>query len=191
MLFYADIMNTEPLQRLLNVPVALKKPARIDGYMNSLQSELSIQASVPQLSISDQDYADISLSVSTPADALNAILKAKKVLSNGNKAEYALDAMAANNKLSAALVFDNHTKLHIKGNMNANAQFSRNEEGKVKAVVNIMPSHMMIDDTNWDIMSSTLTYSPKPRQLPCCRLRRSCFGQSFCLRYLWHTSCQG
>ena len=29
MLFYADIMNTEPLQRLLNVPVALKKPARI------------------------------------------------------------------------------------------------------------------------------------------------------------------
>ena len=161
MLFYADIMNTEPLQRLLNVPVALKKPARIDGYMNSLQSELSIQASVPQLSISDQDYADISLSVSTPADALNAILKAKKVLSNGNKAEYALDAMAANNKLSAALVFDNHSKLHIKGNMNANAQFSRNEEGKVKAVVNIMPSHMMIDDTNWDIMSSTLTYSPK------------------------------
>lgn len=161
MLMYADIYSAEPLRKLLGIPLDITKPVRVDGYMNSQHSELNIQASAPRISYNGQDYADISLTVATPDNTLHTSLMAKKVLTNGNMAEYNLNLSAADNRISTSLQFDNHSKLHLKGNMNANAQIMKNSRGEMEAVVNITPSQMLVDNTNWDIKSSTLTYSSK------------------------------
>lgn len=160
-IFYADILSAEPLKQLLGLPIEATEPFRVDGYMNSRTSELSIQATLPNFNYDGTDYTDVIFNVSTPEDKLKASLTAKKVLPTGRKAIYALNASAHDNRLIASLDFDNNSKLHVKGNMNAYAQFTPDSKGNMQAVVNIMPSSMMVDNTAWNIRSSKITYSPK------------------------------
>lgn len=161
MLFYADITSAEPLKHFLGLQLDIVKPIRIDGYLNSLLSKLNIQATAPQIAYNGQEYSDISLDVASPEDAFKTTIKAKKLLGSGKRAEYQIDATAADNRVAASLKFDNHSKLHLQGNMNANAQFYKNKNGEMQAVVNVMPSEMLVDNTNWDIKNSTITYTPK------------------------------
>lgn len=161
MLFYADVYSAEPIRHLLGIPIKIHEPMRADGYINSRNSELSLQATIPYFSYNGADYTDALLNVSTPDNELKTTLSGKKVLSTGKKAEYRLDASAENNRLSASLNFDNNSKLHVKGNMNAYAQFSKNDNNEMEAVVNITPSKMLVDNANWNIKSSQIKYSRK------------------------------
>lgn len=159
MLFYADVFSAEPIRHLLGIPVKIYEPLRADGYINSRNSELSLQTTVPYFSYNGTDYTDALLSVSTPDNEIKTTISGKKILPTGKKAEYRLNASAENNRLSASLDFDNNSKLHVKGNMNAYAQFSKNSNNEMEAVVNITPSKMKLGNTSWDIKSSQIKYS--------------------------------
>lgn len=154
----AEITNTEWLSNILDIPMSIQQPFRINGYMDSRHDKIDIICSLPKFTYKDASYKDAYLQILTPDDSLHADMRIKKIMDNGKVLALKANAGACDNRLKTSFLFMNNEQHPLKGVINASSQFAKDEDGISTAYIDILESKATIGDTTWHVKPSSIVY---------------------------------
>ena len=158
----ANIYSTEILQKMFGIPVAISSPIHVNGNVSENSHEMNLMMNIPMLSYNGKTFHNGSIEMTANGDSLAMNASIQQGMPYEQAPAYQLKASAANNILSTILNYDNHSgKLPIKGMLNANTQFAKDDKGQTIVKTSVNPSHVMLGDTRWDVIASTIEYSKK------------------------------
>lgn len=154
-----NVYSTEILERMLGIPLAISSPIHINGNLSEKNEELNLFISAPLFSYDGKPYHNGNIELTTDGSTLNMDAHISQGLSFELAPEYALRATACDNALNAKVNYDNHSKkLPVKGFLDAETQFGKNEHGITSINMSVKPSHVMLGDTRWEVISSNINY---------------------------------
>ena len=155
----ATLNDGEWLNQFFDIPIRFDEPMYLFGKVNDSERKLNLECSAPALYYDGGRYEDARLSLATPNDTLFANIDVNKVMDNGQRFTWKVNANAVNNRLRALVGFNNNSRQRFMGKLDAEAQFEKNDQGKPVAHVNVNPSEFLVNDTVWQVRPSTITYS--------------------------------
>lgn len=153
----ADIKDIDFIKRLVDIPLDLKKPLTIDGYVNSIDNKANIQISAPHLFVSDMEFTKTELLLWTPESKLQTSLSTT-LHDNDGIVSFSLNGMADDDNLHSVITWDNKRSNVFKGELNTQARFFRSLAGKDAIEISIPQSHFEVGDTIWNIHSQGINY---------------------------------
>ena len=158
----ANIYSTEILQKILGIPVSISSPIHINGNISEKDHELNLMMNIPMFSYNGKPFHNGKMELMTEEGALTLAADIQQGMPYEQSPSYRIKASAANNILSTIVNYENgSSKLPIKGLLDANTQFGRNGNGQFTVTTHVNPSHVMLGDTKWDVIGSTIEYSKK------------------------------
>lgn len=155
----STIKDTEILRKLLKVDIDAEREINISGYLNDRLHTADLKLDAPSLKCFGMDFDNTSLHTYCPGDTLSINLTTAKRNYNGSALALNISGKAANNNLQTVLNWRNGRGNAFCGSLYANSRFFMNDRNKPTALVNIMPSEVMISDTLWNLHPSTISYS--------------------------------
>lgn len=149
------------LQRVLRIPLAIRQPVTIDGFVQGNTGTVSLTARAPEFYYNGNSYRDGYASISTPGDSLACQTGVVKVMDNEDQMDINITATARDNRLNTTLHWDNHkAEKTMAGTLNATTMFHKTEDGQQAANIRVNPSHINIHNTKWNVEPSTIRYAP-------------------------------
>ena len=157
----ADISDTGWLDKLLGIPLHTDRNINLKCTVDETEKDLSIVCSMPSFRYDGKEYADGTLSVTTGRESLHSEIEVTKTMDNGQKMKLTLIGNAADDNLHTSFLWDNNeTKKNISGRFNAVTRFGSNGKDAAGALVTtILPSHINLNNSTWNIEPSTITYT--------------------------------
>ena len=157
----ATLRKSDFLQQLFKVPLVLDEPLELHGAVNDPQRQITLQVESPHFYYHGNEYRQAQISISSPDDSLHCNMSIHKIMDNGNNVQLQLTSHAHNNLLSASLAWDNHDTERMSGELNAMANFDTTFDGQRTAYVRIMPSHLNVRNTIWNVEPANIVYAEK------------------------------
>ena len=155
----ANVRSTEPLRRMLGIPLDISAPIHINGNVNDQSREINLYLSAPAFSYDGTPFHGANIEVNTIHEALVVDARIAQGMTYETAPTYRVRATAADNQLATLIDYDNHsTHLPVKGRLDATTRFSRSQTGLVLAHVNVNPSEVMLGETRWDVHPSEVEY---------------------------------
>ena len=159
---HLHITRGDWLQRLLKVPLAIRKPVTIDGFVNDNTHTINLKGSAAEFYFNGNCYRDAYANIHTPGDTLVCQLGVAKMMDNDDRIDLKLQADAHHNQLNTSLHWNNHkVEKNMEGTLNATTIFHKTENGQHAANVQINPSRINIHNTWWNVEPSSIYYAPK------------------------------
>jgi len=155
----ATINRSDWLQQLFDIPLQLNQPLHIEGYINDAHQQMNIKLEMPQFSYDGNRYEGGFIKLSTPKDSMKADIQVKQLAENGIGTSWNVKAYAANNKLLTFLSFGKNGENSVNGQLNAETQFFKNQQGDAAAHINIHNSEINVGDSTWTVNPSDIIYS--------------------------------
>ena len=155
----AYISDTHLLKKFAGIDLTLDEPLTIVGTLTDRTDNIDLSISAPAFTYNGAPYKNATLHTSTAGDELRADIMLRKLMDNGKLCSYALNANAADNKLTTTLRLNDNEEHPVRGSISAQTQFTQNATGQAAAYINIMPSDISIGDTTWHVMPSQVEYS--------------------------------
>lgn len=148
--------NTEQLGQIFALPVDIIDPATINGRINTIDKQLSIKGNVPRVRFGDYNIRNTTIDVVNLDSAFN-ITAASAVLMNPGRYNLAMSINGENNILYSFIsIKSDSTDVNINGNIEALAQFSRNEKKELVTSLKFTPSDIMIDKLALNLLPATI-----------------------------------
>ena len=157
----ARITKSDWLQQLVQVPLQLNEPLTLLGMVNDRMSEVNIDCQIPKFFYNGAGYKDGHISLSTPNDSLRYNISITKLSDGGDDMELKAQGTAHANQLINTFSWDNHALQRMSGQLNAIADFETSADGTATANVNIQPSRMTVNNTEWQIKPCYVSYTEK------------------------------
>jgi len=157
---YGTITRSDWAQNLLGVDLRLFEPAHLIASIDDSEKKVDIQLDAAQFVYGGKEYKDGFLHLSCPNDTMRAMVNVKALNEHGGSL-LNMKAQAIDNHLASQLHFLIDGKQELKGEMNADAHFYADENGKSTADVKILPSTILINDTTWNIEPAHILYHAK------------------------------
>ena len=155
----AKITKADWLNSLLGIPLVLKSPLEINANVNDKLGLADMNCHTKKLAYDESPYENLSISAGATEDKLTVDGKVVKIMGNGHKLELGITATAANDKVATSMNWDNHQEKHMAGTLNTETSFIE-DEGKLAGVnIDVKPSGILVNDTTWNVLPSTITYS--------------------------------
>lgn len=155
-----DLYNVELLEKLLQIPLHINKPARIEGYFNSKENNLRFFTSVPSLTYNNQEIKDISLYSGLENDTLICGATLQKKIGS-TPVEFNLRSRASHDQIQTKLYWDNHNTKAYKGIIDTNTHFTLNNQQELNTSIHFRPTQIVLNDSVWNIHSSHIEITPK------------------------------
>ena len=158
--------QSEWMRRLLGIPLELDQSLYLDAMVNDPQHTIDISGTLPAFTFQGDRYLGGRLLLTTEDDSTHCQLAMTKLMAKERQLELRLTATASDSTFHTSVQFNNHdasgdpTKT-IQGVINAIAQLYTNEEQKPELQVRIMPSHLLIQGTQWNLEPCVVLYSDK------------------------------
>ena len=156
---HAVISKSDWLQQLLNVPLAIKQPVTLEGFVNDNMRDINLECNLPAFYYNESGYQNGRIVIKTPGDSLSLDANITKIMDNGNHFELGLKGKAHNNHLVSSFSWDNHAKDRMSGVLNSTANFFTTPSGQQVAFFGIAPSHINIHNTLWTAEPCAISYS--------------------------------
>lgn len=157
----ATITKSDWLQQLVQIPLHISKPLTLNGMVNDRTSQLNIECQIPKFDYDGSGYENGVIRLSSPNDSLRYDISITKLDENGENMELRAQGAAHANQLINTFSWDNHALQRMNGQLNAIANFETSADNKATANVNILPSLMTINNTEWKIKPCFVSYSDK------------------------------
>ena len=153
------LSKTDWLKRFLGIDLTLRQPIMLNARVNDRMQDIFLDADMPSFAYNGTQYADGSLHIYSPSDTLKCDASISKLSDDGKHMNLNLLANAANNNLTASLIWDNQdTKARTSGELHTIMQLYRNLENLPEAHVRILPSRILLNNSLWDIEPSDIIY---------------------------------
>ena len=157
----AHITKSDWLQQLMHVPFHLSEPLSLQGMVNDRMSEVNIECQIPKFYYDGSGYANGHVNLSSPKDSLRFNVSITKLNDNGENIELKSCGTAHANQLKNTFSWDNYAPERMSGQLNAIADFETSPEGHATANINIQPSRMTVNNTDWHIKPCFMSYTDK------------------------------
>ncbi len=156
-----SLNSTEWLHRIFDIPFTLNKPLHLQGSINDLTHDINIDGHIPSFTYGETLYRDGSINITSPADTMLCNVRLTKMSENGQQMDLQLTTNASENNLSSSLSWDNleENERAMSGRLNLVTSLYKNMEGKPEAHVRVLPSHIVLGGTQWDVAPGDIVYS--------------------------------
>ena len=155
----ATIRKSDWLQQMLNVPLAIRQPITLEGFVNDPMRDINLECQLPSFFYNESGYQNGLIRISTPSDSLSCNVSITKLMENGNHFDLSLKGQAHNNHLTSSFAWDNHAKERMSGVLNSTANFFQTQDGRQVAFIGVAPSHINVHNTLWNAEPCTISYS--------------------------------
>lgn len=155
----ANIHDATLANEFLHIPLTLHQPLHIKGFINDKEQLFDADIDMPDFTYDGNRFNDGQVYVTTQDNRLVSKATINKVADDGRQLSLDVQATAADNKLETHLIWDAHSKTELRGVLNAEAEFFKNEQQQDAAHIRIHPSEVMIDNTAWQLQPSDIVYS--------------------------------
>ena len=151
--------RTDWLKRFFNVNLTLSQPVSLTARVNDKTEDIFLDSYLPSFAYNNAWYANGSIHISSPADALNCDVNIQKKMDDGQLMGINLQAHAADNNISTSLSWDNNNSVQQQsGNLNTIIRLYKNLSGQPEAQFRVQPSHIILNNSTWDIEPSDILY---------------------------------
>ena len=156
-----QIYKSDWLQQLLGVDLDINQPVTLHANVNDRTRTMTLESDLPRFSYNGGTYADglVRINVVSPMDTLRCRVGMSR-LSDSGTLQMGLDASAADNKLKTQVSWNDHkTANRMSGELNSITELYSNLAMKPEAHVRIQPSHIILNDTVWNVEPSDILYT--------------------------------
>ena len=155
----ANIHSTEILNKMFGIPVSISSPIHVNGNVSERQKDLNLYVSLPAFSYNGRPFHGGNIELNTEGEALKMDARISQGMPYESAPSYHVTASAAHNVLSTIIDYNNHSKsLPIKGQLNADTEFSKAENGLTSIQTSMRPSDIMLGDAKWEVRPSSVKY---------------------------------
>lgn len=155
--FYFDIhiYNTDILSTIFDIPLTIYTHSTLKGYFNDPLQRLRIEGYFPRLQYKSNFIESGMILCENPSDNIRAQVRLTSLKKKG-AVNLSLDAQAKDDNVSTTLNWGNSAAVTYSGQIAAVAKFLRTEGEKplLKAVVDVKPTDVILNDTLWQIHPS-------------------------------------
>ena len=152
--------KTDWLKNIFGIQAELQQPLTLLAVVNSDTREIRVEGDLPAFSYNGARYSDAVININSPAERINCDISLTKLMDDGSNLKLNLQADANNNTLNTAIRWNNQSdEKHMSGELNSIIKLYHNLGNKPEAHVRIMPSHIILNNSNWDVEPSDIIYS--------------------------------
>ncbi len=154
-----QVYKSDWLKRLLNVDIGISQTAILEMRVNDNNRTFNLDGYLPAFAYNGSVYSNGEVHLSAPTDTL---LCHVNVTQGGDHDRLHLNllAKAIDNNLDTRLSWNDGKSVHsMSGELNAITTLYRNLAEKAEAHVRIQPSHIILNDTIWNVEPSDVLYS--------------------------------
>jgi len=156
----ANIHKSDWLQHLLQVPVRLEAPLRLQGMVDDPMKSIDIECEMPQLYYKNSGYENALVRITSPGDTLQYNLSVTKLMDDGDHFDLHAVGNAINNNIFTSFMWDNHSdKKRMNGQLNATISFDAKLNNEQTAYISIEPSELNIHNQQWNIEPAFISYA--------------------------------
>ena len=154
-----QVYKTDWLQRLLNLDLGISQPALIDMRVNDNSHTFNLDGYLPAFDYNGSVYSNGEVHLSAPTDTLLCDINVTQG-SGSSRFYYSLLAKAIDNNLDTRISWNDGKKTNrMSGELNSITTLYRNLAEKPEAHIRVQPSHIILNDTVWNVEPSDILYS--------------------------------
>ena len=153
--FDIHIYNTDILSTIFDIPLTVYTHSTLKGYFNDPLQRLRVEGYFPRLQYKNNFIESGMILCENPSDHIRARVRLTNLKKKG-AVNLSLDAQAKDDNISTTLNWGNSAAVTYSGQLAAVAKFLRTEGEKplLKAMVEVKPTDIILNDTPWQIHPS-------------------------------------
>ena len=153
--FDIHICNTDILSTIFDIPLTVYTHSTLKGYFNDPLQRLRVEGYFPRLQYKNNFIESGMILCENPSDHIRARVRLTNLKKKG-AVNLSLDAQAKDDNISTTLNWGNSAAVTYSGQLAAVAKFLRTEGEKplLKAMVEVKPTDIILNDTLWQIHPS-------------------------------------
>lgn len=153
--FDIHIYNTDILSTIFDIPLTVYTHSTLKGYFNDPLQRLRVEGYFPRLQYKNNFIESGMILCENPSDHIRARVRLTNLKKKG-AVNLSLDAQAKGDNISTTLNWGNSAAVTYSGQLAAVAKFLRTEGEKplLKAMVEVKPTDIILNDTLWQIHPS-------------------------------------
>ena len=153
--FDIHIYNTDILSTIFDIPLTVYTHSTLKGYFNDPLQRLRVEGYFPRLQYKNNFIESGMILCENPSDHIRARVRLTNLKKKG-AVNLSLDAQAKDDNISTTLNWGNSAAVTYSGQLAAVAKFLRTEGEKplLKAMVEVKPTDIILNDTLWQIHHS-------------------------------------
>ena len=153
--FDIHIYNTDILSTIFDIPLTVYTHSTLKGYFNDPLQRLRVEGYFPRLQYKNNFIESGMIVCENPSDHIRARVRLTNLKKKG-AVNLSLDAQAKDDNISTTLNWGNSAAVTYSGQLAAVAKFLRTEGEKplLKAMVEVKPTDIILNDTLWQIHPS-------------------------------------
>ena len=155
--FDIHIYNTDILSTIFDIPLTVYTHSTLKGYFNDPLQRLRVEGYFPRLQYKNNFIESGMILCENPSDHIRARVRLTNLKKKG-AVNLSLDAQAKDDNISTTLNWGNSAAVTYSGQLAAVAKFLRTEGEKplLKAMVEVKPTDIILNDTLWQIHPSQI-----------------------------------
>ena len=153
--FDIHIYNTDILSTIFDIPLTVYTHSTLKGYFNDPLQRLRVEGYFPRLQYKNNFIESGMILCENPSNHIRARVRLTNLKKKG-AVNLSLDAQAKDDNISTTLNWGNSAAVTYSGQLAAVAMFLRTEGEKplLKAMVEVKPTDIILNDTLWQIHPS-------------------------------------
>ena len=153
--FDIHIYNTDILSTIFDIPLTVYTHSTLKGYFNDPLQRLRVEGYFPRLQYKNNFIESGMILCENPSDHIRARVRLTNLKKKG-AVNLSLNAQAKDDNISTTLNWGNSAAVTYSGQLAAVAKFLRTEGEKplLKAMVEVKPTDIILNDTLWQIHPS-------------------------------------
>lgn len=153
--FDIHIYNTDILSTIFDIPLTVYTHSTLKGYFNDPLQRLRVEGYFPRLQYKNNFIESGMILCENPSDHIRARVRLTNLKKKG-AVNLSLDAQAKDDNISTTLNWGNSAAVTYSGQLAAVAKFLHTEGEKplLKAMVEVKPTDIILNDTLWQIHPS-------------------------------------
>jgi len=156
--FNVSLINTDIFSKLFNIPVDLRSPSALKGYVNEKVKKMRIEGYFPNFNYAGKHYESGMFLCENPSDEIKCHLRASKRMKEDSMINLSVEGTAKDDLLQTLITWGNNTDVTYSGKVSAVTEFWKTEEPHpfLQANIHIHPSHVILNDTTWNLHQSQI-----------------------------------
>ena len=154
--FDIQLNDAEFFKKMFFIPLEVRMPASLNGYVNDLDGRLRVEGAFPYFIYNDTRYESATLLCENPSSHFDCKLRGSMLMNSGAMITMSVDAEAEQDCLKTTVNWGNNTDVTYGGKLATVARFFKTEGRSpiLQADIDILPTEVVLNDTLWNIRSS-------------------------------------
>ena len=152
-----NVLNTQLLSNVLDIPIHLYSPATIKGFVNDQAQHLRFEGYFPRIRYKENFIESGMFLIANTESAIDGKIRLTSRKKDG-AVNISLTTQAKNDIINTTLDWGNNTSITYSGKLDTSASFFRSEKttNNLEAIIDINPTEIILNDTIWKVSPSQI-----------------------------------